>query len=79
MIPEFMNYYPYSLDQVLGQYARTFFTLVGAMYRLKAIQMIDDITVHITARNNDNEVINKLKEKSEGSSGILRQVKVIKK
>lgn len=78
LVPEFMQFYSYTASQVLDEYARTFLSLVNAMYRLKAKESLSSIANTATATHGGDGYVNELKKQERGIHGILEEVKVIK-
>lgn len=81
MIPEFIRFYGYTTQQVLGEYAVTFFSLINSMYRLKAKEALMDITTISSgmAGKEGQSVINELKKQERGLHGIVEEVRTVKK
>lgn len=82
MIPEFIRFYSYTASQTLLEYAQTFFALVNQMYRLQAKESIQSI-VNVSAAQSGGEhatrVLSDLQKQEKGISGIVEEVKNIKK
>jgi hypothetical protein len=81
MIPEYVRFYGGSVSDCLNEYARTFFSMVGAMNRIKADEMLTDITsVGAGMSGKDaSGLVDQLKQQSKGLSGIVEEVRLVKK
>ena len=75
MIPEFIRFYGYTLNDVLNEYAKTFLSLCNDMYRLQATEII-----HMaTAVNINDAIVDDLKKQQRGIAGIASEVRIAKK
>jgi hypothetical protein len=81
LIPEFMQFYKYTVTQVLDEYARTFYSLVNAMYRIKASQSITEIGNVASAMSGKDgqDYVESLRKQEKGIHGILKEVRIAKK
>lgn len=82
MVPEFMRFYNYTTTQALDELAKTFFSLVNSMYRLQAKESLEDIVNTSAAMSGGSDadtVISELKKQHKGISGIVEEVRTIKK
>jgi 3-deoxy-D-arabino-heptulosonate 7-phosphate (DAHP) synthase len=82
IVPQFLRFYSgYTIDSTMNEYAVTFFSLVNAMYRIQASEMLDQ--VHVNAIPNmekqpaDNALA-ELRKGARGIHGILEEVRIIK-
>jgi len=75
MIPEFIRFYGYTLQDVLNEYAVTFFSLSNDMYRIQASEMIQTAT----AINVNDEIMTDLRKQQRGIAGIVEEVKTAKR
>lgn len=71
-IPEFIRFYGYTVEQVLNEYAVTFYALVNDMYSLQAKETIS----LMYASNPTEELVGKLREQEKGVAGLVNQVKL---
>lgn len=80
IVPEYMRFYAQTPDQVFNEFAITFFTLAGAMYRIMANETLSDILAVSTgmAGKDGSGVVDRLKEQAKGSHGILEEVRTVK-
>lgn len=79
MVPEFIRFYSgYTITTVMDEYAKVFFALVNAMYRLQADEQLREIEVE-SSINGSDESFSNIKKKSRGLHGILQEVRTIKK
>lgn len=82
MFAEFVHYYPgYTVESALREYAVTFYALLGAMYRIKAMDRIDDTYGRIASRAGGAGLDDYLKEQRRQAGGghaILEEVLTIK-
>lgn len=82
MIAEFLNYYPgYTVKKALNMYAKTFFVLVGAMYRLKGKDDGESALKIATAISGGEALqsyLDKAEERAGGNHKLLQQVRLIK-
>jgi len=79
MFAEFLHYYPgYTVQTVLKEYAVTFYALLSAMYRLKAVESIDNAQGHAAALSGGSGFDEYVKYKSDQAGGghkLLEEVK----
>lgn len=80
IVPEFMRFYHYTLNETMHEYAIAFFTLVNSMFRLKAKETIERAYEYSLGQGGDESksAIEKLRKDSEGLHGILNEVKTVK-
>lgn len=74
IIPEFMRFYSLPISEVLNMYSVSFFSLTNSMYRIKAIEQLEQIQV----QNADPELVEGLKKQANGLHGIIREVRNVK-
>lgn len=81
MIPEYLRFYGGSPESVLATPARTFFAMLNAMYSLKAKELLDALymTSNAFAGKDAQRYEDALKKQARGISGIVDEVRVIKK
>lgn len=80
MVPEYMRFYGQGANDVLRTTARTFFSLVNCMYRLKAREVLSDILSTSAAMNDKSgSVISQLEKQERGIAGIVEEIKVVKR
>lgn len=82
MFPQFLRFYSYTAGQALNEYAITFFTLVNSMHRLTADEALGRITESSVAFSGGSEgakIVDEYKKQSKGISGIVEEVRNIKK
>jgi hypothetical protein len=79
MIPEFIRFYNYTADQVFLERARTFFSLLNAMYRIQAKEMLDAITTVSAgmAGKEASGIIESLNKQKLGASKIANEVRLL--
>lgn len=82
MVAEFLHYYPgYTVQTALHEYAVTFYALLSAMYRLKAVSSIDNTQSHAAALSGGSGLEGYLKIKSDQAGGghkLLEEVKNVR-
>lgn len=81
MIAEFMQFYTYSLEQVLAMYAVTFYALCAGMQQLKASQSYEQtVQARLATVGGDvlEEYLHGKLEQSEGQARLLRQSRLLK-
>lgn len=81
MIPEYLRFYGGSTETVLASTARTFFALLNAMYSLKAKELLDSLymTSNAFVGKEAQGYEDALIKQARGISGIVEEVRVIKK
>lgn len=81
MIPEYIRFYGGTPESVLATYARTFFAMLNAMYSLKAKELLDALymTSNAFAGKEGQEYEQSLKTQIKGISGIVDEVRVVRK
>lgn len=82
MFADFIQYYNYTAEQALSEYAKRFFGLCGSMYKLKARDNLVELTnlSHGIAGGNDaKKLAEQYKKDFEGNDRILREVRNIQK
>lgn len=75
MIPEFIRFYGYTVEQTLNEYAQTFFSLVNSMYQIQAKETL----YSAYASNATQELIDGLRKQEKGISGTVQEVKTAKR
>lgn len=70
-----MRFYGYTLQETLAEYAKSFYSLVNTMYRLKA----EETLVDMTAYNGDNTTVEQLQKQRKGLHGLLKEVRIAKR
>lgn len=79
VVPQFLRFYSgYTNSKAMGEYAKTFFSLVNSMFRLQAEESLTRIVDASAAVNGGEGVIDKYKQASQGISGMVREAKIIK-
>jgi hypothetical protein len=82
MFAEFIQYYRYTADEALGEYAKRFFALCASMYKLKAKEYMISLANQSHAFSGGKEA-KKLAEQYHkdylGTDKILQEVRNIKK
>lgn len=82
IVPQFLRFYQgYTAQSVLEESAKTFFALVNAMFRLKALEQIDGITVVAIGNAepvNRNEAMTELEKASKGIHGRVEEVRLVR-
>lgn len=81
MVPEFIRFYGYTAADAMSEFAKTFFSLVNYMYRLKATELLDTMTVTSAAfagGKDASSVVSELNKQSQGIQGIVKEVRNIK-
>ena len=82
VVPQFLRFYQgYTATTLLDEYAITFFSLVNAMYRVQAMEALDQ--VHIISipnmeKSDSQKSIELLRKNAVGIHGIIQEVKTIK-
>jgi len=71
IVPEFIRFYGYSLDQTLNEYAKTFYSLVNSMYQIQAKEAL----MLVYASNANDDLVSGLKKQEKGISGTVQEVK----
>jgi len=71
IVPEFIRFYGYSLDQTLIEYAKTFYSLVNSMYQIQAKEAL----MLVYASNANDDLVSGLKKQEKGISGTVQEVK----
>lgn len=81
IIPEFIRFYNYSVEETLKLPARLFYTLVNSMYRLQAKEMLSNVQSTSIGMGGDKDgtYINHITKQLKGKDGLLREVKVVKR
>lgn len=82
MIGEFIHYYPaYTVESVLGMYARTFFSMLEAMYRLKGQdnqQGAYRMAVAFSGGDGLSKYLEESKRQLKGTKGLLNEVRIVR-
>lgn len=81
IIPRFMRFYSYKTDEVLNEYAVTFFALLNDMFRIKADELLDLATIGALPHLEPNEskkILEHLERTSKGLRGLINEAKVLK-
>lgn len=82
MFPQYLRFYGYTASEALNEFAITFFALVNAMHRLSADEALGRITessVAFSGGSDGAKIIDEYKKQSKGISGIVEEVRNIKK
>jgi hypothetical protein len=82
MFPQYLRFYGYTATEALNEYGITFFTLVNAMNRIMATEALGNITQVSASYSGGAEgakIIDEYKKQARGISGILEEVRNIKK
>lgn len=80
MIPQYRRFYGGSIQDILSEYATTFFSMVNAMYRIQADEALMNITTVSAGMSGKNgDLVHQLQKQSKGAHGILQEVKNIKR
>lgn len=77
-----MQFYGYKTQDVLNEFAVTFFSLVNSMSRIKGNDSLILLSINSAAFNGGSEgktVAEQLQKQSKGNHGILQEVRNIKK
>lgn len=72
MIPEFMRFYGYTLAEVMGEYARTFYSLINSMYQIKAQEALEAVSCN----NATDDLVSAYKKQAKGLHGVVQEVKI---
>lgn len=75
LIPEFIRFYGYTLEQTLNEFAVTFFSLVNSMYRLKANEALTDMSVS----NATQETVDLYRKQAKGVHGVVTETRIAKR
>ena len=75
IVPEFIRFYGYTVEQTLSEYARTFFSLVNSMYQIQAKETL----YNAYASNATQELIDGLRKQEKGIAGTVKEVKNARK
>lgn len=79
MIPTFMRFYSYKLDEVMAMPARSFFALMNSYYKLVATERINRIVDGAAAQSdNASSIISELERQEKGVDDILEQARVLR-
>lgn len=82
MIGEFIHYYPaYTVESTLNMYAKTFFSMLGAMYMLKGQdnqQVAYRTAVAFAGGNTLGKYLDESKRQSKGIKGTLEEVRLVR-
>ena len=75
-----MRFYKYTADDTLNEYAKRFFSLSNAMYRIRAQEGLDTITYISAGLGGDGskDVVGNLLKQTKGLHGIVQEVRTIK-
>lgn len=79
LIPEFIHFYHYTLDGIMGMYSRTFFSLVNAMNRLQGKYSLANIGDVAAATHGDESYLNSVRKQERGLHGIVQEVRIAKR
>jgi len=83
VIPQFLRFYTgYTAQTLMSEYAQTFFSLVNAMFRIKALEQLDLIhanTIQNMEKKDAEKSISELRNNARGLHGIIQEVRNIKK
>ena len=83
IIGEFINYYPaYTVESVLNMYAITFFSMLGAMYRLKGSnnhEIAYRTAVAMSGGDSLSSYMEQAKKQEKGLKGLLEEVRMVRK
>jgi len=80
IVPQFIRFYGYTLNQTMSEFAVSFFSLVNSMYRIEASERLNGI-LEVSAGmagKEAREVIGKLEDQSQGANKYIDQAKVLK-
>lgn len=80
IVPQFIRFYGYTLNQTMSEFAVSFFSLVNSMYRIEANERLNGI-LEVSAGmagKEAREVIGKLEDQSQGANKYIDQAKVLK-
>lgn len=82
-IPQFIRFYQgYTINDLMDEFAITFFTLVNAMNRIKAEESLTQIQNNIVPnmeKADAQSTINEIKKASEGLDGYINQAMILRK
>lgn len=82
MFAEFVHYYPgYTAESALQEYAVRFYALLNAMYRLKALDLIEQTHSRIVSASTQQALdsyLEAMKRRAGGGHAILREVQTVK-
>ena len=80
IVPQFIRFYSYTLNETMNEFAVSFFSLVNSMYRVQASERLDGIleVATVMAGKESRDVITKLEEQSEGANKYIEQAKTLK-
>ncbi len=78
IIPEFIQYYGYTVEQAMSEYAKTFYSLVNDMYRLKARDALM-VAQGVAIGMGNEQALKSLEKQERGLSGFIREVKLVRK
>lgn len=81
MFAEFIHYYPgYTAQSVLREYAVTFYALLGAMYRIKAMDRIEDTYSRAASTSGAalDSYLQDQRRQAGGGHAILEEVLTVK-
>jgi hypothetical protein len=81
MIAQFIRFYPYTVEQVLDMFAKTFFSLSNAMLRVQAIEQLERIKASAYPHMESIDQTSMAKsytQLAKGNQGVLDEVRVIK-
>jgi hypothetical protein len=80
IVPEYIRFYGYTSNEVLLEYAKTFFALVNSMYRLQAkeaLLFVNNVAAAMSGKDGKSHV-EALQKQEKGLHGIVQEVRVIK-
>lgn len=80
IVPQFIRFYSYTLNETMNEFAVSFFSLVNSMYRVQASERLDGILEVATgmAGKEARETLNKLDEQAQGANKYIEQAKTLK-
>lgn len=78
MVPRFVRFYSYRVQDCLQEYARTFFAMVNAMYRIEGDESLNQMTVISGAMSGESSVQEHFKKQSKGLHGIVEEVRTVR-
>lgn len=80
IVPQFIRFYGYTNNQTMNEFAVTFFSLVNSMFRLKADEKLERITILRVSMSEDiSSTIKELEKSSKGLSGILEEAETVQR
>lgn len=83
IIPQFLRFYGgYTVDTVLSEYGKRFFSLVNSMFRIQSVEIINNATavsIAMAESKDKSEALHKLDKNAQGIHGILQEVRVVKR